>query len=49
MADQYVAENMPAAGRRFAYLVERLKRGVTRLLAYLQAEQAQSLFHPGGL
>ena len=31
---------------RFAYLVERLKRGVTRLLAYLQAEQAQSLFHP---
>ena len=24
-------------------LVERLKRGVTRLLAYLQAEQAQSL------
>ena len=46
VADQYVAENMPAAGRRFAYLVERLKRGVTRLLAYLQAEQAQSLFHP---
>ena len=43
VADQYVAENMPAAGRRFAYLVERLKRGVTRLLAYLQAEQAQSL------
>ncbi|MFQ9679424.1 MAG: PD-(D/E)XK nuclease family protein [Ruthenibacterium lactatiformans] len=26
--------------------MERLKRGVTRLLAYLQAEQAQSLFHP---
>ena len=25
---------------------KRLKRGVTRLLAYLQAEQAQSLFHP---
>ena len=46
VADQYVAENMPAAGRRFAYLVERLKRGVTRLLSYLQAEQAQSLFHP---
>lgn len=46
VADQYVAENMPAAGRRFAYLVERLKRGVTRLLAYLQAEQTQSLFHP---
>lgn len=46
VTEQYVAENMPAAGQRFAYLVERLRRGVTRLLAYLQAEQAQSLFHP---
>ena len=31
VADHYVTENMPAEGRRFAYLVERLKRGVTRL------------------
>lgn len=46
VADQYVAENMPAAGQRFAYLVDRLKRGVLRVLTYLQAEQAQSLFHP---
>ena len=46
IADRYVAENMPAASARFGYLIERLKRGVTRLLLYLQAEQAQSSFHP---
>lgn len=45
-SDQYVQECMPAAGRRFDYLVERIRRGVLRLLRYLQAEQAQSLFHP---
>ena len=45
-ADDYVAQFMPAAGRRFGYLVERIKQGVTRLLAFLQAEQAQSQFHP---
>lgn len=45
-ADDYVAQFMPAAGRRFAYLVERIKQGVTRLLLFLQAEQVQSRFHP---
>lgn len=45
-ADAYVAENMPDATRRFAYLIERLKEGALRLLAFLQAEQAQSGFHP---
>ncbi|MEG2164817.1 MAG: PD-(D/E)XK nuclease family protein [Ruthenibacterium sp.] len=46
LADAYVAENMPEAGVRFAYLIARLKTGVTRLLSYLQKEQAQSAFHP---
>ncbi|MEG2671963.1 MAG: PD-(D/E)XK nuclease family protein [Ruthenibacterium sp.] len=46
LADAYVAENMPEAGVRFAYLIARLKTGVTNLLAYLQKEQAQSAFHP---
>lgn len=45
-ADDYVAQFMPAAGRRFGYLVGRIKQGVTRLLTFLQAEQAQSRFHP---
>lgn len=48
-ADDYVAQFMPAAGRRFGYLVERIKHGVARLLAFLQAEQAQSRFHPVAL
>lgn len=46
IADQYVADNMPSASARFSYLIGRLKRGVTSLLLYLQAEQAQSSFHP---
>ncbi len=45
-ADEYVAQFMPAAGRRFGYLVERVKQGVVRLLTFLQAEQAQSQFRP---
>lgn len=45
-ADAYVAQFMPAAGQRFAYLIERIKNGVARLLAFLQDEQRQSLFHP---
>lgn len=45
-ADDYVAQFMPVAGRRFGYLVGRIKQGVTRLLVFLQAEQAQSQFHP---
>lgn len=46
IADAYVAENMPTAGARFAYLISRLKEGTTALLQYLQAEQRQSSFHP---
>lgn len=46
LADEYVRANMPDASARFAYLIERLKRAVTSLLRYLQAEQAQSGFHP---
>lgn len=45
-ADDYVAQFMPAAGRRFGYLVGRIKQAVTRLLTFLQAEQAQSQFRP---
>lgn len=45
-ADAYVAQFMPAAGQRFAYLIERIKAGVARLLAFLQEEQRQSQFHP---
>ena len=46
IADDYVAQNMPQASARFAYLIGRLKRSVTNLLYYLQEEQAQSSFHP---
>lgn len=46
IADEYVAQNMPQAGVRFAYLIRRLKAGTLRLLTHLQKEQAQSSFHP---
>ena len=46
IADEYVRQNMPAAGARFAHLIARLKRAVANLLFYLQSEQAQSSFHP---
>ena len=46
IADEYVRENMPAAGARFAHLIERLKNSVANLLLYLQEEQAQSSFRP---
>ncbi len=46
IADSYVAENMPAAGARFAYLISRLKDSTAALLLHLQAEQRQSSFHP---
>lgn len=46
IADEYVAENLPQAGARFAYLIARLKTGTLRLLTHLQREQAQSSFHP---
>ena len=42
IADDYVAQNMPQASARFAYLIGRLKRSVTNRLYYLQEEQAQS-------
>ncbi|MDD3428926.1 MAG: PD-(D/E)XK nuclease family protein [Oscillospiraceae bacterium] len=47
IADDYIAENMAGAtGRRFAYIISRLKKGTARLLCYIQDEQKQSSFHP---
>lgn len=46
LTDEYVAANMPEVTVRFAYLVQRLKKSITGLLGYLQAEQAQSGFKP---
>ena len=49
IADEYVRQNMPAAGARFAHLIGRLKRSVANLLLYLQSEQSQSSFRPVAL
>ena len=46
LADEYVAQNLPDASARFAYLIARLREGVARLLEFLQAEQRQSSFRP---
>lgn len=45
-ADAYIQEYMPGAGRRFTFLIERIRAEVVRLLAFLQEEQRQSAFHP---
>jgi ATP-dependent helicase/nuclease subunit B len=46
LTDEYVKKYMPDSSARFAYLIRRVKRSLTSLLCYIQAEQQQSGFHP---
>lgn len=49
LCDEYIRNNIPAAvseGRRFGYLVSRIKENTARLLCFMQKEQRQSGFHP---
>ena len=43
---EYVAANMPGAGARFEYLIQRLQKSASALLAFIQAEQRQGSFRP---
>lgn len=49
LADQYIAENIPAGmalGSRFGYLVGRIKANTAKLLCFMREEQKQSSFRP---
>lgn len=46
LTDEYVETYLPQAGAQFSYLISRLKRSVTQLLLFIQAEQKQGSFRP---
>lgn len=46
LTDEYVQTYLPQAGAQFDYLISRLKRSVTQLLLFIQAEQKQGSFRP---
>lgn len=46
LVDEYVTANLPGAGVRMGYLIDRIRRNLIRLLGFIQQDMRQSGFQP---